>query len=109
VLAISGLPPTGVFMSEFLVISSTFARQPLLAIPVMVGLAVAFAAMLGRLQGMAFGVPSERHVDPSNMDPSWRIAGLGPLMAHLALALLAGIYLPGPVVAWFQTVARLLG
>ncbi len=32
VVAIAGLPPLGIFMSEFLVVSSTFARQPLLAI-----------------------------------------------------------------------------
>ena len=31
VVAIAGLPPLGIFMSEFLVVSSTFARQPLLA------------------------------------------------------------------------------
>ena len=40
VAAIAGLPPFGVFTSEFLVISSTFAREPLLAImiPVTSGL-----------------------------------------------------------------------
>ena len=32
VVAIAGLPPLGIFMSEFLVVSSTFARQPLLAL-----------------------------------------------------------------------------
>ena len=32
VVAIAGLPPLGIFMSEFLVLSSTFARQPLLAV-----------------------------------------------------------------------------
>ena len=31
VVAIAGLPPLGIFMSEFLVVSSTFARAPLLA------------------------------------------------------------------------------
>jgi hypothetical protein len=31
VVAIAGLPPFGIFMSEFLVVSSTFARAPLLA------------------------------------------------------------------------------
>jgi hydrogenase-4 component F len=31
-----------------------------------------------------------------------------PLFAHPALVLAAGIYLPGPLVAWFQNVARLL-
>ena len=32
VVAIAGLPPLGIFMSEFLIVSSTFAREPLLAI-----------------------------------------------------------------------------
>src|ERR1019366_9036242 len=32
VVAIAGLPPLGIFMSEFLIVSSTFARQPLLGI-----------------------------------------------------------------------------
>ena len=31
VVAIAGLPPLGIFMSEFLVVTSTFAREPLLA------------------------------------------------------------------------------
>jgi hydrogenase-4 component F len=31
------------------------------------------------------------------------------MFAHLAIVATAGIYLPGPVVAWFQHVARLLG
>ena len=32
-----------------------------------------------------------------------------PMFAHLGLVLIAGIYLPPPLVAWFQHVARLLG
>jgi hydrogenase-4 component F len=32
-----------------------------------------------------------------------------PMYAHLALVFVAGIYLPPPVVAWFQNVAKLLG
>jgi hydrogenase-4 component F len=31
------------------------------------------------------------------------------MYAHLALVLVAGIYLPPPLVAWFQNVARVLG
>src|SRR5208282_1974507 len=45
VVAIAGMPPLGIFMSEFLVISSTFARQPLLAIPLVTGLLIAFGAL----------------------------------------------------------------
>jgi hydrogenase-4 component F len=32
-----------------------------------------------------------------------------PMFAHLALVLIAGIWLPSPLVAWFQHVAALLG
>ena len=38
VVAIAGLPPLGIFMSEFLVVSSTFAREPLLAILLVLGI-----------------------------------------------------------------------
>jgi hydrogenase-4 component F len=31
------------------------------------------------------------------------------MFAHLGLVLVAGFYLPGPLVAWFQNVARVLG
>lgn len=106
VLAIAGLPPMGVFMSEFLVLSSTFAVHPLLAVPLAVGLLLAFTALVTRLQSMAFGVPG----------PNYRHTGIGtsflvhiPLWAHLILVVVAGLYLPDPLVHWFQNVARLLG
>src|SRR6202034_3070385 len=41
VIAIAGLPPLGIFMSEFLVVSSTFARAPLLALILVFGILVA--------------------------------------------------------------------
>ena len=37
VVAIAGLPPLGIFMSEFLVVTSTFARQPWLATILVLG------------------------------------------------------------------------
>ena len=89
------------FMSEFLVVSSTFARAPLLAIPLVAGLMVALGALLLRLNGFAFGEAT---------GPTGAVrASYVPMFAHLAIVLVAGIYLPGPLVAWFQHVARLLG
>jgi hydrogenase-4 component F len=101
VVAIAGLPPLGIFMSEFLIVSSTFAREPLLAIPLVFGILVALGALMLRLGGMAFGTPtgSTAPVEASYL----------PLFAHLALVLAAGIFLPGPLVTWFQNVTRLLG
>ena len=100
VIAIAGLPPTGIFMTEFLIVTSTFARQPLLAIALGLGLLVALGALLWRLNGLAFGDPGGRS-DPDR-------ASFIPIGAHFALVLVAGIWLPPALVAWFQHVARLL-
>jgi hydrogenase-4 component F len=101
VAAIAGLPPFGVFTSEFLVVSSTFAREPLLAILFVFGLLISFGALFLRVMSVAFGEP-RGPVGPVT-------ASYVPMFAHLALVLMAGIYLPGPLVAWFQHVAALLG
>ncbi len=100
VFAIAGLPPFGVFTSEFLVVTSTFARSPALALIVVFGLLVAFGALMLRLQGMAFGEPSP--------DVRASRATMAPIGAHFALVLIAGLYPPPPLVAWFQHVAAML-
>jgi hydrogenase-4 component F len=101
VVAIAGLPPLGIFMSEFLIVSSTFAREPLLAVPLVFGILVALGALLLRLSEVAFGTPtgSRAPVEASYI----------PLYSHLALVLIAGVYLPASLVIWFQNVARVLG
>jgi hydrogenase-4 component F len=101
VMAIAGLPPSGIFMSEFLMVSSTFARAPLLAIPLVFGLLIAFGALLLQLNGLAFGAPRGGTAPVK--------ASYAPLFAHLALVFAAGIYLPAQLVIWFEHVSRLLG
>lgn len=101
VVAIAGLPPMGIFMSEFLLVSSTFARAPLLTVVLVGGLLLAFGALLLRLNGLAFGEPKGA-VAPVRASPL-------PLLAHLALVVAAGLYLPEPVVTWFLNVATMLG
>jgi len=101
VIAICGLPPFGVFMSEFLMLTTTFARAPWLAVLPAFGLLVAFGALILRLQDILFGTPSE----PSNKVEASSI----PMILHLALVLLAGLYLPPLLIAWFQRAAELLG
>jgi hydrogenase-4 component F len=100
-VAIAGMPPFGVFMSEFLVVTSTFARHPWIAVPLVAGLAVAFGALLLRLHGLAFGEPRRMHELSA-----WR---LSPMILHLALVAIAGIYIPDAIVAWFRNVAAQLG
>jgi hydrogenase-4 component F len=101
VVAIAGLPPLGIFMSEFLVVSSTFARAPLLALILVFGILVGLAALFLRLNGIAFGEPK---------GPTGKVeASYVPMFAHLAIVLVAGVYMPPALVAWFQNVAGLLG
>src|SRR3954462_618563 len=57
VVAIAGLPPLGIFMSEFLVVSSTFGRAPWLVLILVFGLLVGVAALFLRLNAVAFGEP----------------------------------------------------
>jgi len=101
VLAIAGMPPFGVFMSEFLLVTSTFARSPMLALILVLGLLVAFGALLMRLTGIVFG-ETEGAGEPAH-------ASLAPFYIHMGLVLMAGLYLPAAVVEWFQAVADLLG
>ncbi len=101
VVAIAGLPPLGIFMSEFLVVSSTFEREPLLAVILVGGLLIALGALVLRLNGVAFGEPT------GSLAPVK--ASYVPMFAQLGLVLAAGIYLPPPLVAWFQHIAGLLG
>ena len=110
VLAIAGMPPMGVFMSEFLVVSSTFARQPLLAVPLILALLVAFAALATRLTAMLFGEPPPpARAAHGPVSTFGTVLAYGPLWLHVALVVVAGLYLPAPLVRWFETVAKLLG
>ena len=101
VVAIAGLPPFGVFMSEFLLVSSSFARQPWLAVVLVFGLLLAFGALVMHLQNVLFGEPSESVAGSR--------ASYIPLFVHLAIVLAAGLWLPEPVVRWFRAVAAQLG
>jgi hydrogenase-4 component F len=101
VIAIAGLPPFGMFTSEFMLVSSTFARQPALSIVLVGGLLIAFGALILRLQDIVFGEPTgEAHPAQASYIPAY---------VHLMIVLIAGLWLPGPVVQWFRGVAALLG
>jgi hydrogenase-4 component F len=101
VVAIAGMPPFGVFTSEFLLLTSAFAAKPFLAALAGLGILVAFGALIWRLQGMLFGEPTSAGATSS--------ASLVPIYLHIAIVLIAGVWIPSPVAQWFEQVARLLG
>jgi hydrogenase-4 component F len=101
VVAIAGLPPLGIFMSEFLVVSSTFAREPWLVLILVFGILLGLGGLFLRLNGIVFGEP-RGPTAPAQ-------ASYVPMFAHLAIVFTAGIYLPPALVTGFENVARLLG
>jgi len=102
VLAIAGLPPSGIFVSEFLLVTSTFVRAPILAAILVIGLLIAFGALIAKLQGLAFG-PAERSKEKAS------VAMLAPFFVQLGIVIAAGLYLPGALFGWLQNVAKILG
>jgi len=100
-LAILGMPPFGVFASEFLILTTAMRQQPWATPFLLLALGVAFASVFGRVQPMVFG---ETSVRPLRHPPA-----LAPVFAHLGLGLLLGLYIPPYLDAWYRQAARMIG
>ena len=100
-LAILGLPPFGVFASEFLIITTAMRAQPWATPILLIALGVAFAAIFGRVQPMVFGeTDAQRLPHPP---------ALLPVFAHLAIVLILGLYIPPYLAHWYQAAASFIG
>jgi hydrogenase-4 component F len=93
-VAIAGFPPFGVFTSEFLLFSATIKSWPWLVIPLLLGLAIAFAGLFRHLQPMVFGEP------PAGQLPVK--ANMLPVLLHLLLVLWLGISIPDVLSRWLD-------
>ncbi len=100
VMAITGMPPFGVFASEFLILTASMKYAPLLAPVFLLGIGVAFAALFRRMQPMAFGAPLPGA-------EGYKAAHL-PVILHLGLVLLLGIYFPQFLNQWFLDAVEIL-
>jgi len=100
-LAILGLPPFGVFASEFLILTTAMKQQPWATPILLTALGVAFAAILSRVQPMVFGESSGHRLPHP--------PALLPVFAHLALVLMLGLFIPPYLAQWYQAAARLIG
>jgi hydrogenase-4 component F len=99
--AILGMPPSGVFASEFLILTTAIAQQPWAAPILLVSLGVSFAAIFGKVQSMVFGEPATARLPHR--------PALMPVFTHLALVLLLGLYIPPYLADWYRRAAQLIG
>jgi hydrogenase-4 component F len=100
-LAILGMPPFGVFASEFLILTTAMQQQPWATPILVVALGVAFAAIFGRVQHMVFGDTTAKRLPHP--------PALLPVFVHLALVLLLGLYIPPYLAGWYRQAAQLIG
>ncbi len=100
-VAILGLPPFGVFASEFLILTSAMRLQPWATPFLLIALGAAFAAVFSKVQPMVFGETTAKRLPHP--------PALIPVFAHLAIVLALGFYIPPYLVDWYRVAAKLIG
>jgi hydrogenase-4 component F len=100
-LAILGMPPFGVFASEFLILTTAMREQPWATPLLLAALGIAFAAVFSRVQPMVFGETTASRLP---MRPA-----MIPVFAHLSLVLLLGLWIPPFLADWYRSAAKLIG
>lgn len=100
-LAILGMPPFGVFASEFLILTTAMREHPWATPFLLLALGVAFAGIFMKVQPMAFGESDAPRLPHS--------PALVPVFVHLAIVLVLGLYIPPALAEWYRAASRLIG
>ena len=100
-LAILGMPPFGVFASEFLILTTAMRDQPWATPFLLIALGIAFAAVFSKVQPMVFGEPNAQRLPHR--------PALIPVFVHLGLVLMLGLWIPPYLADWYRQAARLIG
>jgi hydrogenase-4 component F len=106
-LAITGSPPFGTFLSEFTILKAAFDQgRNGVAIAYLVFLAIIFVGVATAGLGMAQGTPAEGKHRPTEPESPWAV--LSPALLG-ALVLMLGLYLPPVLGRTVREAARTLG
>jgi hydrogenase-4 component F len=100
-VAILGLPPFGVFASEFLILTTAMRQQPWATPFLLVALGVAFAAVFSKVQPMVFGDTTAKRLPHP--------PALIPVFVHLLIVFVLGLYIPPYLADWYREAAKLIG
>jgi hydrogenase-4 component F len=100
-IAILGIPPFGVFASEFLILTTAMREQPWATPILLVALGVAFAVIFSKVQAMVFGETNARRLPHP--------PALFPVFVHLLIVLLLGLYIPPYLAHWYRQAAAMIG
>jgi len=100
-LAILGMPPFGVFASEFLILTTAMHAEPWATPFLLIALGIAFASVFSKVQPMAFGEPSAARLPHR--------PAMVPVFVHLAIVLMLGVWIPPALAGWYRQAALLIG
>lgn len=104
-LAVIGLPPFGLFLSEFALVRAGFAvGRPWLMGLVLALMTVAFVSMIGHLNQMLYGAPTAGV--PVGEGSHWSLI---PLAACIAALLVLGVTLPSPLETLLRQIVEIVG
>jgi hydrogenase-4 component F len=103
--AVTGSPPFGLFLSEFILLRAAIATgHPWIAGAMLLFLATIFIGMAAMMLGMALGEPPAG--TPPVRENRWLL--IGPVVLA-ALVLMLGVYIPAPLQAVLARAAASLG
>jgi hydrogenase-4 component F len=102
-LAITGVPPFGIFLTEVYILTAGIADHPVVVITVLILLALIFIGFLRFITAMVFGESSQT-VAEGGVNYSTII----PPVALLAVLIALGFYLPAPLKGWISAAALLI-
>ncbi|MBI5110250.1 MAG: hydrogenase 4 subunit F [Rhodocyclales bacterium] len=100
-LAILGMPPFGVFASEFMILTHAMKHFPWTTPILLLALGVAFASIFSKVQPMVFGETEAKRLPHA--------PAITPVFLHLGIVLMLGLYIPPYLTRWFHEAARMLG
>ncbi|HQT64177.1 MAG: hypothetical protein B7Z75_09150 [Acidocella sp. 20-57-95] len=102
IFALTGLPPSGLFTSEYLIISQTILRAPLYALPFGAGLLLCAIAIIRQIGPAGFAPP------PLGCKPHKAGRDILTIYAHLAVTLVLAFAMPFGLVSVLSNIAGAL-
>jgi formate hydrogenlyase subunit 3/multisubunit Na+/H+ antiporter MnhD subunit len=94
------MPPFGVFTSKFIIITTAINQQPWTIPFIFVALAVAFAAILGKVQAMVLGAGVLKNLKVK--------MSFSPFLVHMIIIIVLGVYMTDILKNWYHQAAHLI-
>lgn len=101
-LAITGIPPFGIFFTEFSILAEGIREHPVLVVLLLFSLALAFVGFLRHVAGMMFG-ESQKDLPPGEAG-MWTII---PVLVLIIILIILSFVIPAPLASLIKSATSL--